>query len=126
MPASENTFDYARRSRGVRTQDPATLIALTLLILALYLLAWFAAHEYTARRYGGITSARYNGRGMTRAQVDRHLSAFTSRQNTRYQGAGPGRSVVRYELLRFGKSATIQIIYEPDGTVWDAQPVFDN
>jgi hypothetical protein len=104
----------------------ARLIALALLLLALYILAWFAAHQYTSRRYAGITSWRYGGPGMTRAQVDRHLWAFTTRQNTQYQGAGPGRTLVAYELLWFGKPATIQIVFEADGTVWDAQPLFDN
>jgi hypothetical protein len=71
----------------------------------------------------------YNGlaEGMQRQEVERRLGAFRSYPNPIYGGLGPGQFVIRYELRvieEAGLSTTIQIIYNPDGTADNVQPVF--
>jgi len=86
-----------------------------LLICALPLLL----NIYMAAMYSGLRP------GMARAEVDRHLREFGKRSNVPYQGAASGQTVVRYELLWFGQSAAIQVIFDAKGTVVDPQPIFD-
>jgi hypothetical protein len=96
------------------------IIALLLSVPVVIVGLEFGAYQYASGKYRGLTP------GMTRAEVNRHLWAFASYQNTRYQGAGSGRIVIRYELLWFGKSGSIQVVYNADGTVLNPQPIFDN
>ena len=118
VPNSCVTLDYSPRSRGVK-RVWVSLIGLLALVLVLITSLPLAANWYASVMYSGLKP------GMTRANVDRHLWAFAS-SPTAYQGIGPGYFVVRYDFLWFGKSACIQVIYNPDGTVSDPQPIFDN
>jgi hypothetical protein len=63
--------------------------------------------------------------GMTRTQVNQQLWAFTSFPNPQYQGLTPGQYVIRYEFFHMGKATMIQIVFNADGTVDDAQPIYD-
>ena len=96
----------------------ARVIAILLLAIVAIAALPLAANLYAEAMYSGLRS------GMTRVNVNRHLWAFASRPNTTYQGIGPGYFVVRYELLWFGKAASIQVVSRADGTVCDPQPIF--
>lgn len=121
-PGASKTLDYTPGTRtGLRLRRLTAHALITVLCLALFSIALTAAgNAYAAERYTGLKP------GMTRAQVERHLWAFARRPFQAYQGAGPGRFVIRYEFLRLGKNAAIQVIYNANGTVADPQPLFNN
>jgi hypothetical protein len=119
MSAGPDTLEYAPRTRPALPRAVVKVAVLVALALACPFLLYFAANGYASMKYGGTKV------GMTRTKVDRHLWAFASRP-VAYQGAGAGQSVVRYELLWFGKGASIQVIYDASGIVVDPQPIFDN
>ena len=89
-----------------------------LLLLGTPIVFYFCVHAYTSHKWTALRP------GMTRGQVDRELGAFRS-YPSQYSDLGPGQFVIRYELLHMGKLTMIQVIYNADGTVYDAQPIFD-
>jgi hypothetical protein len=115
---SHATLAYApppprRRKRRVI----AWLIALPPVALVMFIALGLSANLYASSKYGGLRP------GITRAQAERHLWAFARHPNPRYNGAGPGGFAIRYEFLWFGKSSSIQIVYNANGTVGDPQPI---
>jgi hypothetical protein len=112
-------LDYGWQPHRVslrRLVRPALLVLLTLSVPVVF---WLTTTAYVAQRWRNLTP------GMARAHVDRQLWAFTSHPNPTYQGLGPGQFVVRYELFRMGKATMIQVVFNADGTVSDAQPIYD-
>lgn len=72
---------------------------------------------YVASRYQGVQI------GMTQAEVDRHLWAFTRRPG-QYNSMLPGESAVAYHL--FGLGEQIKIIIDANGVVTSVIPSFGN
>jgi hypothetical protein len=94
------------------------LALLALLLVVALVIFFLCTQAYTAHQWGALKP------GMTRSQVDQKLWAFGS-YPSQYSGLGPGEFVIRYELFRMGKLTMIQVIFNPDGTVADAQPIYD-
>ena len=100
---------------ALRVERLALLGMLLVVALAIF---GVCSYAYVAHQWGGLKP------GMTRSQVDQKLWAFGS-YPSQYSGLGPGESVIRYELFGMGKLTMIQVIFNPDGTVADAQPIYD-
>lgn len=97
----------------------ARLALLVLGIVAIPVVFWLSTVEHVDRQWRGLTL------GMMRTRVSQKLCAFASYPNRQYQGLAPGQYVIRYELFRMSKATMIQIVFNADGTVADAQPIFD-
>jgi hypothetical protein len=95
-------------------------LLILLLILASLASPRFIGSALAANKFPAITP------GMTRAQVDRHLRAFTKFPNASYNAMSPGESATSYQFLGLGKKAEIKVIYKPNGTVDFAIPSFSN
>src|SRR5258706_5562794 len=116
---SAHAIDYEPSSRKGRLRRSTRVIMWAVGLLVLGLISPFLAYVYTSAAYDGLTP------GMTRTQLVRHLLAFTSHPSPTW-GAGPGESVIVYELLWFGKKATIIVIFESDGRSRPPIPAFEN
>ena len=90
-----------------------------LAVFAIPIAFWFVTIGYVDRQWRALAP------GMTPAQVNQKLWAFASYPNPKYQGLSPGQYVIRYELFHMGKATMIQIVFNTDGTVADAQPIYD-
>jgi hypothetical protein len=112
-------LDYARQPRQKQLRRLLWPVMRVLLILTIPLGVWVLAKAYVDHQYGKLTL------GMTRIQVDRQLWAFASYAEPGYGGLTTGQFVIRYELLHMGKETMIQIIFNPDGTAADVQPIYD-
>jgi hypothetical protein len=115
LPCKVNDGRAHRSGATLRLVWPTAFL---LLLLATPIIFYVWVHAYLENKWGALRP------GMTRVQVDRELGAFRS-YPSQYSGLGPGQFVIRYELLGMGKLTMIQVIYDPDGTVYDAQPIFD-
>jgi len=117
--SSSVQLDYEWQPRRVSLRRLARPALLVLLVLAAPVVFWLTTIAYVEQQWRMLTP------GMARAQVDRQLWAFKSYPNPPYQGLGPGEFMVRYELFRMGKATAIQVVFNADGTLSDAQPIFD-
>jgi len=90
------------------------LIALSVLALPLLIATSLAAEAYTSRKYSGLNT------GMTRAQIDRRLWAFSKTP----QPPPPGQTIVMYELLGQGTPTMIRITYDANGVAVALLPIF--
>jgi hypothetical protein len=120
--APPKTLDYASRDRRKTVRTAGRAIAILVCMSVLLLASPFLANEFAASRFAGVR------RGMTRAEVDRHLWAFSRQTNTTYNWGirGGGEVVVSYRLLWFEKTGEIIVTFDADGTVSGMIPAFDN
>jgi hypothetical protein len=112
-PSDERTGFRRWERRAIK------LIGAPLLLLALYGSTFLAADGYASVKRHSLQQ------GMTRAQVDRQLSAFKPGTMKWPYAGRPGTYVVIYDLLWFGDWGNIAVAYNPDGTVWMATRVGD-
>ena len=122
MPVPDNALDYAPRSRvrGRWVRRVTWLIVILALSPVILVAMDWGATAYAGRMYSGTRP------GMTRAQIDRRLWAFTNR-TSKYPAisvAPPGKSVVVYELPWFGNSTAIRITYDANGVAEELLPIF--
>jgi hypothetical protein len=118
MPAPHNTLDYAPRSssRVVMPRAAVWLIALLVLAFPLLIAMSLGAEAYASMKYSGLNT------GMTRAQIERRLWAFSKTPNP--AAAPPGQTTVMYELLGQGTPTKIRITYDANGVAVALLPIF--
>lgn len=117
--SSAPSLEYGQQSPRVSSRRLARPALLVLALLAIPVVLWILTIGYVDRHWRSLTP------GMTRAQVDQKLWAFARSPNPKYGGLFPGQFVIRYELFRMGGWTTIQIVFNADGTLDEAQPVYD-
>ena len=125
MSAPSKVVDYASPTTGEVTARDRRLfkwfIVFPVMLAAAVFALFHVAREYTASRFQGITP------GMTHAQVDARLWAFSKTRVGSYRySPRPGKPTVSYQLPLFGSFFGIQVVFDNDGTVLAPVPIFDN